>query len=62
MDSMTSEKDGASSVWSYGEYKVPILESEQGSNLGYTRQTRAELGEFWFPRRLDKSPKFGNNI
>jgi hypothetical protein len=65
MDSMTSEKNGALSVWSCGGCQMgrgSSSKSKQGSDLGYACQTRAEPGELWPPRRFDKTSKLGNNI
>lgn len=39
-----------------------FLDSKPDSNLGYPCQTRTELGEFWPPRRLHKSPELRNDV
>lgn len=65
MDPMTSGNGGALSAWSYGDHVRPATVIDQGkpdSNLGYSRQAYAVLGEFWSPRGFHKTPEFGNDI
>lgn len=63
---MASGNNGALSVWSYARYvrhaAAAMFEGEPGSNLGYPRQARAELGELWSPRRPYESPELRDDI
>ena len=66
MKFIASGNNGALSVWSYAgcvrHATAVTFEGEPGSNLGNPRQARAELREFWPPRRPYESPELRSDI